>query len=150
MLYFSDMGKTSFRDFFRLPELGLLLVMPLLHFGGWTLMLIASWLLHVWLRQVDKGHTSSGRRAQVIVTVACCLVIGLVAWVCNDYRSTPAAQDGSLAGAIMSMFDVYFRLAALWPAYLLIFLSMGIFLLAQISFWVVGIGRLWRTRKVVR
>ena len=147
MLYFSDMGKTSFRDFFRLPELALLLATPLLPLGGWTLMLIASWLLHVWLRQGDKGHTSLGRRAQVIVTVASCLMIALIAWVCSAIRFTPTIQDNSLAGVFVSLFEIPFYLAAIWPVYLLTLLAVGIFLLAQISFWAVGISRLWRTRK---
>jgi len=150
MLYFSDMEKTSFRDFFRLPELALLLVAPLLPFGGLTLMLIASWLLHVWLRQGDKGRTSSGRRAHVIVAVVCWLMIVLIVWICRTVRFTPASQDDSLAGAFASLFDVYFHLAAMWPVYLLTLLSLGVFLLAQFSFWVVGIRRLWRTRKLAR
>lgn len=149
--YFSGVEKTSFRDFFRLPELALLLMAPLLPFGGLTLMLIASWLLHVWLRQGDKGRTSSGRRAQVIVTATCWLMMALIGWICSStIRPTPVSQDKSLAGAIASIFVVYFQLAAMWPVYLLTVLLLGIFLLAQLSFWVVGIGRLWRTRKVVR
>jgi len=146
MPYFSIMEKTFFRDFFRPPELALLLVAPLLPFGGLTLMLIASWLLHVWLRQGDKGRTSSGRRAQVIVTVACWLMMALILWICSTIHYTPRTQDKSLAGAIASIFDVYFQLASMWPVYLL---SLGVFLLAQLSFWVVGIRRLWRTRKEV-
>ena len=149
MGYFSDMEKTSFRDFFRLPELALLLVAPLLPFGVLKLMLVASWLLHVWLRQGDKGRTSSGRRAQVIVTVACWLTIVVVTRVVGAANFTPASQDNGLPGIVASFFKMVFFMAALWPVYLLILLSLGVFLLAQFSFWVVGIRRLWRTRKVV-
>lgn len=113
-------------------------------------MLIASWLLHVWLRQGDKGRTSSGRRAQVIVTVVSCLIIMLVAKVVGAARFAPSSQDKGLPGAIASVFDIFSFTAAMWPAYLLILFSLGAFLLAQFSFWVVGIRRLWRTRKVAR
>ena len=145
------MGKISFRDFFRMPELCLLLVIPLLPFGGWTLMLMASWLLHVWLRQGDKGRTSSGRRAQVIVTVACWLTIAFVVWYLGPSTDvTPTSQVDGLPGGLLSFFDILRGMVDSWPAYLLTVFSVGVFLLAQFSFWVVGIRRLWRTRKLAR
>jgi len=142
---FLDMRKTSFGDLFRLPELLLLLVLPVMPFGWSTLVLIGSWLLHVWLRQDALHFPSFGSWFHVIITIVCWLVIAFILHLLAGSNNQVAEKPGfgELLTELTSML-------ALGPLAILAFMVMVIFIGAQLLFWTMGVRHLWRMRGRVK
>ena len=86
----------------------------------------------------------------MIITIGAWLMTALIRWMINKNSTVnPVLDDKSLSGLVGTLFQTTIDIGILVPYFLLTMFFLGVFLLAQFSFWVVGIRRLWRTRKLV-
>lgn len=139
------MRKTiGWRDLFRFPELLLLLVLPVMHFGAGTVIMTGSWLLHVWLREDTLRFPSFGSWLHVLVTIGSWLLMAFAGLVMAAQQGR-VVDDHSLGGLLAELLGSFMVLGVIAvPA----FLGVVGFSVAQILFWIMGIRQLWRRRKM--